>query len=31
MSQSGSGKPDSDLEVVELLFQHKGGSASFGR
>ncbi len=30
MSQSGSGKPDSDLEGVELLFHQKGGSASFG-
>jgi len=30
MSQSGSGKPDSDLEGAELLFHHKGGSASFG-
>jgi hypothetical protein len=30
MSQSGSGKPDPDLEGVELLFHEKGGSASFG-
>ncbi len=30
MSQSRSGKPDPDLEGVELLFHHKGGSASFG-
>jgi hypothetical protein len=30
MSRSGSGKPDPDLEVVELLFHQKGGSASFG-
>jgi len=30
MSQSGSGKPDPVLEGVELLFQQKGGSASFG-
>ncbi len=30
MSQSGSGKPDPDLEVLELLFQQKGGSTSFG-
>ncbi len=30
MSQSGSGKPDPDLEGVELLFHQKGGSASFG-
>jgi hypothetical protein len=30
MSRSGSGKPDPDLEVVELLFRQKGGSASFG-
>jgi hypothetical protein len=29
MSQSGSGKPDPDLEGVELLFHQKGGSASF--
>ncbi len=30
MSQSGSGKPDPVLEGVELLFQQKGGLASFG-
>ncbi len=30
MSQSGSGKPDPDLDGVELLFHLKGGSASFG-
>jgi hypothetical protein len=30
MSQSGLGKPDSDLVGVELLFHQKGGSASFG-
>ena len=30
MSQSGSGKPDPDLEGVELFFHQKGGSASFG-
>jgi hypothetical protein len=30
MSQSRSGKPDPDLEWVELLFHQKGGSASFG-
>ena len=30
MSQSGSRKPDPDLEGVELLFHQKGGSASFG-
>ncbi len=30
MSQSGSGKPDPDLEGVELLFHQIGGSASFG-
>ena len=30
MSQSRSGKPDPDLEVVELLFHQKGGSANFG-
>ncbi len=30
MSQSGAGKPDPVLEGVELLFQQKGGSASFG-
>ena len=30
MSQSGSGKPDPDLEGVELLLHQKGGSASFG-
>jgi hypothetical protein len=29
MSQSRSGKPDLVLEGVELLFQQKGGSASF--
>jgi hypothetical protein len=29
MSQSGSGKPDPDLVGVELLFNHKGGLASF--
>ncbi len=29
MSWSGSGKPDPVLEGVELLFQQKGGSASF--
>jgi hypothetical protein len=30
MSPSGSGKPDPDLEGVELLFHQKSGSASFG-
>jgi hypothetical protein len=30
MSQSGSGKPDPDLEGVELLFHQKGGLVSFG-
>ncbi len=30
MSQSRSGKPDPDLEAVELLFHQRGGSASFG-
>ncbi len=30
MSQSGSGKPDPDLEGVELLFHQIGESASFG-
>ncbi len=30
MSRSRSGKPDPDLEGVELLFHRKGGSASFG-
>jgi hypothetical protein len=30
MSRSGSGKPDPVLEGAELLFQQKGGSASFG-
>jgi hypothetical protein len=30
MSLSRSGKPDPVLEGVELLFQQKGGSASFG-
>ena len=30
MSWSGSGKPDPDLEGVELLLHHKGGLASFG-
>jgi hypothetical protein len=30
MSQYESGKPDPDLEGVELLFHQKGGSASFG-
>jgi hypothetical protein len=30
MSRSGSGKLDPVLEGVELLFQQKGGSASFG-
>jgi len=30
MSRSWSGKPDPDLEGVELLFHQKGGSASFG-
>jgi len=30
MSRSRSGKPDPVLEGVELLFQQKGGSASFG-
>jgi hypothetical protein len=30
MSHSISGKPDPDLEGVELLFHQKGGSASFG-
>jgi len=30
MSRSGSDKPDPDLEGVELVFQQRGGSASFG-
>jgi hypothetical protein len=30
MSRSRLGKPDPDLEGVELLFHQKGGSASFG-
>jgi hypothetical protein len=30
MSRSGSGKPDPDLEGVELLFHQKDGSACFG-
>ncbi len=30
MSRCGSGKPDSVLEGVELLFHQKGGSAGFG-
>jgi hypothetical protein len=30
MSRTGSGKPDTVLEGVELLFHLKGGSASFG-
>ncbi len=30
MNRSGSGKPDPDLEGVELLFHQKGVSASFG-
>ncbi len=30
MSRSESGKPDPDLEGVELLFHWKGESASFG-
>ncbi len=30
MSRSGSGKLELVLEGVELLFQQKGGSASFG-
>ncbi len=30
MSRSGSGKLDPVLEGVELCFQQKGGSASFG-
>jgi hypothetical protein len=30
MSRSESGKPDPDLEGVELLFHLKGESASFG-
>jgi hypothetical protein len=30
MSQSVSGKPDPDLDGVELLFHQKGESASFG-
>jgi hypothetical protein len=30
MSRSVSGKPDPELEGVELLFYQKGGSASFG-
>jgi len=29
VSRSGSGKPDPDLEEVELLIHQKGGSASF--
>ncbi len=29
MSRSGSGKPDPDLEGVELLLYQKGGSSSF--
>jgi hypothetical protein len=30
MSRSRSGKPDTDLEGVELVLNQKGGSASFG-
>ncbi len=30
MSRSGSGKPDTDLEGVELLFHQRGGSVIFG-
>ncbi len=30
MSLSRSGKPDPDLEGVELLYHQRGGSASFG-
>jgi hypothetical protein len=30
MSRSGSGKPDPDLQGVELLFHLKDESASFG-
>jgi hypothetical protein len=30
MSHPGSGKPDPVLEGMELLFQQKGGSGSFG-
>jgi hypothetical protein len=30
MSRSRSGKPDPDLDGVELVFYQKGGSASFG-
>jgi hypothetical protein len=30
MGRPGLGKPDPDLEWVELLFHQKGGSASFG-
>ncbi len=30
MSRSGLGKPDPDLEGVELFFHWKGGSASCG-
>ncbi len=30
MSRYGPGKPDPDLEGVELLFHQEGGSASFG-
>ena len=30
MKWSGSGKPDPDLEGVELLFHQKDGSAGFG-
>ncbi len=30
MSRSGSGKPDPDLEGVELLFHQKGRSESLG-
>jgi hypothetical protein len=30
MSKSVSGKPDLDLEGMELLFHQKGGSASLG-
>jgi hypothetical protein len=30
MCRYGSGKPDLVLEGAELLFQQKGGSASFG-
>jgi hypothetical protein len=29
MSRSESGKPDPDLEGLELLFHQKGGSANF--